>query len=82
MTLFEEDRLKSSINCRQNLLNYFEVFLNDSYQPRSAAVILEDKKSVENYFALTSLRLIGIRNHFITAGTKWQKERLCVGLRK
>lgn len=82
MTLFEEDRLKSSINCRQSLLNYFEVFLNQSYQPRSAAVVLEDKKSVENYFILTGLRLNSIRNHFITAGTPWQKERLCIGLRK
>jgi hypothetical protein len=82
MTLFEEDRLKSAINCRQNLLNYFEAFLNQSYQPRYVDVDLEDKKSVENYFALTGLRLNGIRNHFVTAGTKWQKERLCVGLRK
>ena len=76
MTLFEEDRLKSSINCRQNLLNYFEVFLNQGYQPRKAIVDLKDKKSVENYFALTSSRLNSIRNYFRTSGTEWQKSRL------
>ena len=76
MTLFEEDRLKSSINCRQNLLNYFEVFLNQGYQPRKAIVDLKDKKSVENYFALTSSRLNSIRNYFRTSGTERQKSRL------
>jgi hypothetical protein len=76
MTLFEEDRLKSSIDCRQNLLNYFEVFLNHAYKPRRAVVDLENKKTVENYFALTGLRLDGIRNYFRTSGTEWQKSRL------
>jgi len=76
MTLFEEDRLKSSINCRQNLLNYFEVFFNAAYKPKNAFVDLRDKKSVENYFVLTRLRLDSIRNHFRTAGTEWQKGRL------
>lgn len=79
MTLFEEYRLKSSINCRQNLLNYFEVFLNVAYKPRNAVVDLENKKEIENYFALTGLRLNSIRNHFVMAGTKWQKERLWIG---
>ena len=76
MTLFEEDRLKSSIDCRQNLVNYFEVFLNQGYKPRKFFVNLENKKEVENYFILTGLRLNSIRNHFITAGTPWQKSRL------
>lgn len=76
MTLFEEDRLKSSIDCRQNLVNYFEVFLNQAYKPRRAVVDLKDKKSVENYFALTSSRLNSIRNYFRAAGTEWQKSRL------
>jgi len=76
MTLFEEDRLKSSIDCRQNLVNYFEVFLNAGYISRMAIVDLKDKKSVENYFVLTRLRLDSIRNYFRTAGTEWQKSRL------
>ena len=76
MTLFEEDRLRNSINCRQNLVNHFEGFLNRDYKPRKAFVNLEDKKEVENYFVLTKLRLSSIRNHFITAGTPWQKSRL------
>ena len=76
MTLFEEDRLKSSIDCRQNLLNYFEVFINPGYKPRNAFVDFANKKEVENYFILTGLRLNSIRNHFITAGTPWQKSRL------
>jgi len=82
MTLFEEDRLRSSIDCRQNLLNYFEVFINHGYKSRIAIVDLKDKKSVENYFMLTTARLESIKNYFRTAGTSWQKERLCIGLIK
>ena len=76
MTPFEKDRLKSSINCRQNLVNYFEVFLNPDYKPRNVFVDLENKKEVENYFSLTGLKLNSIRNHFMVAGTEWQKSRL------
>jgi len=79
MTLFEEDRLKSSIDCRQNLVNYFEVFLNPDYKPRNVFVDLENKKEVENYFALTGLRLDSIRNYFRASGTLWKKERLWIG---
>ena len=65
MEMYEIDRIKRSIECRQNLVNYFENYLNKDYKPRKAFVDIEDKKSVENYFLITMARLESIRNYFV-----------------
>ena len=75
MEMFEKERLKNSIDCRQNLINYFETYLDEKYKPRKAFVDLEDKKSVENYFLLTMTRLNGIRTHFMNGKNVWQRDR-------
>jgi hypothetical protein len=63
--MYEIDSIKRSIECRQNLVNYFENYLNKDYKPRKAFVDIEDKKSVENYFLITMARLESIRNYFV-----------------
>ena len=75
MEMFEKERLKSSVECRQNLLNYFEAYLDKNYKPKKAFVDLEDKKSVENYFILTALRLESIKRYFINSKNFWQRDR-------
>lgn len=82
MTMFEENKLKSSIDCRQNLVNYFEVGLDPNYKPRPAIVDLKEEMSVKNYFMLTTARLESIKNYLRISGNSWQKERLWIGLRK
>jgi hypothetical protein len=73
--MYEIDSIKRSIECRQNLVNYFENYLNKDYKPRKAFVDIEDKKSVENYFILTALRLESIKRYFINSKNFWQRDR-------
>jgi hypothetical protein len=75
MEMYEMDSIKRSIECRQNLINYFESYLNKDYKPRKAFVDIEDKKSIENYFLLTMARLESIKTYFINCKNAWQRDR-------
>lgn len=75
--VFKKDLLKTTIAHRQNLVNYFESFLNRSYKPAKIPRInLEDDNAVEYYFFTTGNRLNDIKGFFAIGGTAWQKRRL------